>query len=102
MQEIPAGRPVFSHPSRRGGFNLRYGRTRATGYSAIAVSPATMYTLGEFIAIGTQLRLEFPGKAGIVTPCDTIDGPIILLESGEVLQVNNAEEAKKYLPEIKE
>src|SRR3989344_4801770 len=101
MQEIPAGRPVFSHPSRRGGFNLRYGRTRATGYSAVAVNPATMYVLGEFIAIGTQLRLELPGKAGIVTPCETINGPTVVLDDGEVLQINTVEEAEKHRKTIK-
>ncbi len=101
MQEIPAGRPVFSHPSKRGGFNLRYGRTRATGYSAVALNPATMYVLGKFIAIGTQLRLELPGKAGIVTPCETINGPIVVLEGGEVLQINTIEEAEKHYKSIK-
>ncbi len=102
IQEIPAGRPVFSHPSRKGGFNLRYGRTRATGYSAIAVNPATMHILGGFIAIGTQLRMQLPGKAGIVTPCETIDGPTVVLEDGEVLQVNTVEDAKALRPFVKQ
>ena len=29
--EVIAGRPVFSHPSRKGGFRLRYGRARTAG-----------------------------------------------------------------------
>ena len=101
MQEVPAGRPVFSNPSRKGGFNLRYGRTRATGYSAVALNPATMHTLGDFVAIGTQLRLELPGKAGIVTPCDTINGPIVLLEDGELLQIDTVEDSVKHEKDIK-
>ena len=96
MQEVPAGRPVFSNPSRKGGFSLRYGRTRASGYSAVSINPATMILMDGFIAIGTQLRLEYPGKAGIVTPCETIDGPTVVLDDGELLQVNTVEEAKKY------
>lgn len=96
MNEIPAGRPVFSHPSRKGGFALRYGRTRASGYSAVAVNPATMHLMDDFIAIGTQLRLEFPGKAGIVTACETINGPTVVLKDGELRQVNTQEEAKQY------
>jgi len=95
IQEVPAGRPVFCHPSKRGGFRLRYGRTRATGYAAVAINPATMHILNSFIAIGTQIRLERPGKAAIVTPCDTIDGPIVRLESGEVLQINTLKQAEK-------
>lgn len=93
LNEVPAGRPVFAFPSSKGGFTLRYGRTRATGYAAVAVNPALMYILNEFIAVGTQIRLEFPGKAAIVTPCDTINGPTVLLDSGEVLQINTIEEA---------
>ncbi len=96
LNEIPAGRPVFSYPGRKGGFNLRYGRTRASGYAAICLNPATMCILDRFIATGTQIRLELPGKAGIVTPCDTINGPTILLKDGEVKQVDSFEEAKKY------
>ncbi len=95
MQEIPAGRPVFSHPSKKGGFTLRYGRTRTTGYSAVAVNPATMVLLDGFIAIGTQIRLEFPGKAGIVTVCDSINGPTVVLKNGELKQINTLEEAKE-------
>ena len=34
MDDVIAGRPVFSFPSRRGGFRLRYGRARNTGLAA--------------------------------------------------------------------
>ncbi|MFH1424548.1 MAG: DNA polymerase II large subunit [archaeon] len=101
IQEIPAGRPVFSHPSRKGGFSLRYGRSRAGGHSAVSLHPATMSVLDNFIAIGTQIRLEFPGKAAITTPCDTIDGPIVLLEDGEVLQLTTLEQADEIKPKVK-
>ena len=95
LREVPAGRPVFSYPRRKGGFNLRYGRTRASGYAAVAMNPATMHLLDDFIAIGTQIRLELPGKAGIVTPCDGLNGPTVLLKDGSVLQVDSYEDAKK-------
>ncbi len=101
MQEIPAGRPVFSHPSKKGGFILRYGRTRASGYSAIAINPATMHLLDGFIAIGTQLRLEFPGKAGIATTCETINGPFVVLDDGELTQISTVEEAKLAKNKVK-
>jgi DNA polymerase II large subunit len=100
LQEIPAGRPVFSYPGAKGGFVLRYGRTRASGYAAVAINPATMYLVDNFIAIGTQIRLELPGKAGIVTPCDTINGPTLRLKDGEVLQVNDVEHAKNIKHEV--
>ena len=32
IKDLVAGRPVFSHPSRSGGFRFRYGRTRTSGF----------------------------------------------------------------------
>src|SRR3990172_585331 len=62
MDSVVAGRPVLGPPSRPGGRRLRYGRTRATGLAAGALNPATMHLLDEFIAVGTQLKTERPGK----------------------------------------
>ncbi|MEW5747673.1 MAG: DNA polymerase II large subunit [Candidatus Thermoplasmatota archaeon] len=94
LKDIIAGRPVLSYPSRVGGFRLRYGRTRATGLAALALNPATMMVLDDFVAIGTQVKIERPGKAGAMTPCGTIEGPIVLLENGDVVQVDTPEEAR--------
>ena len=100
LDSIIAGRPVFCHPSRPGGLRLRYGRTRATGLAALGLSPATMALLGEFVAVGTQLKTERPGKAGAVTPCDTIEGPIVVLRSGECRQVHTLAEARAIAAEV--
>jgi DNA polymerase II large subunit len=102
LKDIVAGRPVLSHPSRPGGFRLRYGRGRTTGLAAIAINPASMYALDEFIAIGTQIKIERPGKAGAVTPCDTIEGPILLLDGGHLVQVNTVEEFEAVKSKVKE
>jgi DNA polymerase II large subunit len=88
MEDVIAGRPVFSFPSRPGGFRLRYGRARNTGLAALGVHPATMLVLQRFLAAGTQLRIEAPGKAGVVLPVDTIETPIVLLKDGSVVRVS--------------
>ncbi|MEF8848096.1 MAG: DNA polymerase II large subunit [Candidatus Thermoplasmatota archaeon] len=93
--EVIAGRPVFSHPSRKGGLRLRYGRARTAGLASTAINPATMYVVDEFIAVGTQIKTERPGKATIGTPCDTIEGPIVLLENRDLKQFKNPEKLKK-------
>ncbi len=93
LKDMLAGRPVLAYPSRPGGFRLRYGRTRATGLAALAMNPATMMLLGEFVAIGTQVKVERPGKAGAITPCGTIEGPIVLLDNGDLVQVDTPDEA---------
>lgn len=102
VKDIVAGRPIFCHPSRVGGFRLRYGRGRTTGLAAVALNPATMYVLDSFIAIGTQIKLERPGKAGAVTPCDEIEGPIVLLREGSLVQINSLQEASELRGSIRE
>jgi DNA polymerase II large subunit len=88
MDDVIAGRPIFSFPSRRGGFRLRYGRARNTGLAAVGVHPATMLVLQGFLAAGTQLRLELPGKGGVSVPVDSIEPPIVLLKDGSVVRVS--------------
>ncbi len=101
IQNIVAGRPVLCHPSRPGGLRLRYGRTRATGLAAIALHPATMHILDDFIAVGTQIKTERPGKAGAVTPCDRIEGPLVVLDSGDCIEVRNAATAKRVVSHVR-
>ena len=93
--EVIAGRPVFSHPSRKGGFRLRYGRARTAGLASTAVNPISMHMMDGFIAVGTQLKTERPGKGTIGTPCTTIEGPIVLLQNGDLVQIKNMEQFKE-------
>ncbi len=95
LQELVAGRPVLAYPNRSGSFRLRYGRSRLTGINAKGFSPATMFVLGEFIACGTQVRVEKPGKGCIAAPVDSIEGPFVKLESGEALRINGIGEARE-------
>ena len=101
IQNIVAGRPVLCHPSRAGGLRLRYGRTRATGLAALALHPATMHILDDFIAVGTQIKTERPGKAGAVTPCDTIEGPLVVLDDGDFVEISDAATAKRLTPRVR-
>ncbi len=100
LDGLVAGRPIFSYPSAKGGFRLRYGRTQYTGIAAKAIHPATMVLLDGFPALGTQLKIERPGKGTIATPCDSIMGPIVLLKNGDVVSVNNVEQAVQIKNEV--
>lgn len=100
LDDIVAGRPIFSYPSEKGGFRLRYGRTRMSGIAAKAIHPATMVLLDGFLSIGTQMKVERPGKGCIVTPCSTIEAPFVKLKDGSVLQVKTAEEAERMKNDI--
>jgi len=100
MEDVVAGRPIFSLPAVPGGFRLRYGRTRATGMAAVGMHPSTMVVLDDFVATGTQLRMERPGKAGIVTPVDTIEPPIVKLKDGSIVRVETVDQARQIQKSI--
>ena len=102
MEEVIAGRPIFSFPNKIGGFRLRYGRARNTGLAAVGVHPATMTVLQGFIAAGTQLRLGLPGKGGVVLPVDSIEPPVVRLKNGDVVRVSseNAREINEGIEKI--
>ena len=102
IEDLVAGRPVLTHPLATGGFRLRYGRCRTSGYSASAIHPATMVVLNRYIAIGTQLKVERPGKATALSACDSIEGPIVKLNDNSVLRLDSEQKAKQVVNSIKE
>lgn len=102
LMDLVAGRPILTHPLAEGGFRLRYGRTRTSGFSATALNPATLIALNKFIAIGTQMKMERPGKAATVTVCDLIEGPIIRVKDGSVYRCQTEAEMKQYFNDLEE
>jgi DNA polymerase II large subunit len=62
IRDVIAGRPLLSHPSAKGGLRLRYGRSRCSGLAGVSINPATMAMFDDFIATGTQIKIEKPGK----------------------------------------
>ena len=93
LLDLIAGRPVFGHPSESGGFRLRYGRSRNLGFATAGVHPATMHIIDDFLATGTQIKIERPGKAAGIIPVDSIEGPTVRLATGEVRRIDDPEEA---------
>jgi DNA polymerase II large subunit len=102
IKDVIAGRPIFSHPSALGGFRIRYGHSRNTGLAGIGIHPSTMKVVLEFLAPGTHIRTERPGKGSVVMPVDSIEGPTVLLENGSVMRLWDYKQAEKYVSKIKE
>ena len=94
MRDIIGGRPVLAYPQAKGGFRLRYGRSRNAGLAAMGIHPATMEIV-EFLAVGTQMKIERPGKGNCVVPVDSIDGPIVKMKDGSVVKVESEQQGKK-------
>ena len=101
IQDIIGGRPILGYPSEKGGFRLRYGRSRNTGLATMGVHPATMALL-EFLAVGTQLKIEYPGKGNCVVPVDSIEGPIVKLKNGDVVVIDSVRQAQKLKKDVVE
>ena len=97
IRDMLAGRPAFSYPMRKGGFRLRLGRGRNTGFATCGFNPSTLHILGDYLSVGTQMKVERPGKACGVVPVTTIEGPTVRLNSGEIRRVDTLEEANKLV-----
>ncbi|MCP4762181.1 MAG: DNA polymerase II large subunit, partial [archaeon] len=95
IADVIGGRPVFAYPSKEGGHRIRYGRSRNTGLAACGMNPNGMYILNNFIAVGTQIKIERPGKAGSVMPVSSIEGPVCLHKNGDVIQYNEPNSYKQ-------
>ncbi len=101
MKDIIAGRPIFGGPQQPGGFRLRYGRGRPSGLAAASLNPASMLVLDDFITVGTQMKIERPGKACAVTPSHDSEGPYVVLSSGQFLRVDDASIMQTIRPDIR-
>lgn len=102
LADLIAGRPVFAYPSRKGGWRLRYGRARTGGLATTAIHPAAMALVDDFLAPGTQMKIERPGKATACTPCDSIEPPIALLANGNLVEVTTYRQAKAIRPLLRQ
>lgn len=101
MKDIIAGRPIFGGPQQPGGFRLRYGRGRPSGLAAASLNPASMLVLDDFITVGTQMKIERPGKACAVTPSNDSEGPYVVLSSGQFLRVDESSIMQTIRPDIR-
>jgi len=95
MSEVITGRPVLSMTKKIGGFRLRYGRCYNTGFATVGIHPTIPILLSHAIVVGTQIKMDVPGKASTIALVDAIEAPIVRLNDGSVLQVSSLEQAIK-------
>src|SRR5918912_3125197 len=98
MSEVITGRPVLSMTKKIGGFRLRYGRCYNTGFATIGIHPAVPILLSDAVVVGTQIKMDMPGKASTIALVDSIEPPIVRLDDGKVIQVTTIEQAERIRP----
>ncbi|HJU58501.1 MAG TPA: DNA polymerase II large subunit [Nitrososphaeraceae archaeon] len=95
MSEVITGRPVLSMSNKIGGFRLRYGRCYNTGFSTIGIHPTVPILLNYAIVVGTQIKIDTPGKAATIALVDSIEPPLVKLDDGTVTYVLSIEYARQ-------
>ncbi len=100
FEDVISGRPVFSLPGKPGGFRLRYGRSFNTGLSTVGFHPSLSIILDDPYVVGTQVKVDLPGKAATVAFVDTIEGPTVKLNDESVVKVDNTEQAHSLRTKI--
>lgn len=100
MTEVITGRPVLSMQKKIGGFRLRYGRSCNTGLATIGIHPTIPILLNYAIAVGTQIKIDAPGKASTIALVDSIESPIVKLNDGTVRKIKTISEAKSAANKI--
>jgi len=89
MREVITGRSVLSMPNKLGGFRLRYGRACNTGFAAVGFHPVVAEILDHTIAVGTQVKIDIPGKGATVAFVDSIETPTVRLFNGDVVKIRD-------------
>jgi len=100
LKEVLIGRPFFSSSEAFGGFRIRYGRARNTGLMAMGIHPMAMELLQGFLSIGSQLRIDRPGKSAIVMPVDSIMPPIVKTKDGSVHLIEDEDKLRSIRGDI--
>ena len=100
MREVITGRSVLSMSNKLGGFRLRYGRACNTGFAAVGVHPVLGEILDHTIVVGTQIKIDIPGKGATIAFVDSIDTPIVRLKNGNVVKIRDVKHGLEIKNEI--
>ncbi|MDO7697984.1 MAG: DNA polymerase II large subunit, partial [Nitrosopumilus sp.] len=65
------------------------GRACNTGFAAIGFHPVVAEILDHTIAVGTQVKIDIPGKGATVAFVDSIETPTVRLDNGDVVKIKD-------------
>ncbi len=94
FEEVISGRAVLSSHNAKGGFRIRYGRAINTGLSTVGIHPAIATLLDNPVVVGTQVKVDTPGKAATIAFVDSLRGPTVLMKDGSVRKIESVSDAE--------
>lgn len=100
ISEVIIGRPVVSLSTNSASFRIRYGRASNMGISAVGIHPAAFPLLDYFVVIGSQIKVNLPGKGAITVPCTICSPPVVKLQNGSVIKLLDEKMARRYKKKI--
>ncbi len=101
MREVITGRPVLSMTDRYGAFRLRYGRSCNTGFATVGIHSSIPILLQYAIVVGTQIKIDIPGKASTIALVDSLEPPIVKLNDDSVIRVCDRTQAQSIFQNVK-
>ncbi|MHA2154647.1 MAG: hypothetical protein ACXABU_04855 [Candidatus Hodarchaeales archaeon] len=100
-EDIRSTQPLLSQSNQSGGFRLRYGESRTTGFGTIGIHPVTMALTG-ILTPGCTVQLDISDNFYAINPVSSIMGPLVELEDGSLKRINKLSELRKTKVNIKQ
>ena len=91
LSDIRSTRPLISKSNVPGGFRLRFGSSRVTGFGTVGINPLTMLLTG-MLSPGSTIQIDQSDEFFAVNPVSSILGPLIELESGSFQRLSSLKE----------
>ncbi|MHA2175868.1 MAG: hypothetical protein ACXABI_13625 [Candidatus Hodarchaeales archaeon] len=89
--DIRSTRPLISQSNVPGGFRLRFGSSRITGFGTIGINPVTML-LTNLLSPGSTIQIDVSDNFYAINPVSSILGPLVELHNGSLRRLNYIEE----------
>ncbi len=99
--DIRSTQPLLSQSNKSGGFRLRYGESRITGFGTIGIHPVTMALTG-ILTPGCTVQLDISENTFAINPVSSIMGPLVEFEDGSLKRINSQRELQKIKSEVKQ
>ncbi len=93
-RDIRSTQPLLSQSNQTGGFRLRYGESRTTGFGTIGIHPVIMALTG-ILTPGCTVQLDISDDYYAINTVSSIFGPLVELDNGSLMRISTLDEFRK-------